>query len=128
MTDDQSNCPKIASLNSPTNDRIPAKKSKKTCLCPILGCGTKLVHNKNLKRHLDTFHGELDENGAYVITRLQCVSVDDPTVCNKLFLNHFNFVKHHREQHNDVSPKFLTIKKSVPDPYTHGAIDIEEYF
>lgn len=81
---------KRKATNLGIKNEIPPKKPK-NCVCPIKNCGKKMVYPRNIQRHIDTFHGEINEKGVYQIRRLQCATIVATKTCNKVFLNDFNF-------------------------------------
>lgn len=79
--------------------RVPVKplKKKSAIECPIKNCFSIINHEKNVKRHIHTFHGKLQKKGKYAskytITRYIC------KICKKSNVCDFNFTRHFQSSH-----------------------------
>lgn len=100
----------------PQTRRVP-RKTKKSVQCPILGCASVFAHRRNIKRHIQTFHGQKLENGEYAIVRWKC------NKCNKSNLNENNYIRHYAERHEKTDPELkcldankLKVTYIVPAP------------
>lgn len=76
------------------------KRGQHGHICSIQGCFSKMTHKRNIKRHIDNFHGHIQKQGKYLdqfgILRWIC------KICNKSNVNEYNFMRHFRTAHENL--------------------------
>lgn len=79
--------------------RVATPTDEGKVLCTIEGCQSRVKHLRNLKRHIQNFHGFLQKNGPNVgefgIIRWVC------KLCNKSNVSEFNYKRHYQTSHSD---------------------------
>lgn len=85
------------------------KEELKQIICPVRGCTKTLKHERNVKRHIKTYHG-ITKNGSTYIERIFC-NVCEPAKEN---LNMCNYTVHHESRHRGEKKKISLIKKEMP--------------
>lgn len=103
--------------------QISSKRTKtvKGEKCPITACTTRIIHKKNLKRHLRQCHGELQKDGSYGLPRYICTQTGCSTEC----LNKVNIKLHQVEQHKNKPQKYEVVSYKI-DPDVQA--QLEPYF
>lgn len=85
------------------------KEELKQIICPVRECKKTLKHEKNVQRHIQTYHG-IVKNGRTYIERIFC-NLCEPVKEN---LNMCNYTVHHSSRHSGEEKKFSIIRKEMP--------------
>lgn len=81
--------------------------------CPIIGCDKVLALKRSLKRHVEQFHGKIQENGSYGLERIKCLQNNcKAPPC----LTPNNFKQHHQQKHFGTEPTFEDVVYPVDEP------------
>lgn len=87
---------------------LPIPEQENSCQCPF--CPSVIKLNKNMKRHINDYHGILSPDGkSFYRRRIRCKN------CKIICLNESNYETQHKLKHQNLSKMFESFDQTSND-------------